>query len=70
MATPMKCWRRGHRGETWTLDLDRDRAVLRDAAGVVRGEFTHAEAAGQFLMPFCPEHPVLSPPGGRANLVF
>jgi hypothetical protein len=51
MLVRMRCCHLEHKGEAWTLDLGDDRAEIRDAAGNVRGEYTSAEAAEQFLLP-------------------
>jgi len=47
----MQCCHLNHKQEVWTLDLSDDGALIRDAGGNVRAQFTRDQAAGQFLLP-------------------
>ncbi|WP_406693609.1 hypothetical protein V5E97_21495 [Singulisphaera sp. Ch08] len=51
MAVQLSCVDRDHKGELWSLDLDRERVVVRDASGAPVAEFTPEEAVGRFQMP-------------------
>jgi hypothetical protein len=47
----MRCCHLKHKGEAWVLDLGDEGALVRDASGRVRAQFTREEAAGAFLLP-------------------
>jgi hypothetical protein len=51
MPVQLRCVDKGHQGEMWTLDLEGEKAVVRNPAGNAAGEFAPEEAVQRFQMP-------------------
>jgi hypothetical protein len=51
MPIQLRCVDKDHQGEQWTLDLDGDKVLVRDAASKVVAELSPEDAAARFQMP-------------------